>query len=202
MPPLQRGLYEQILTDLLIEELRGARGKPVWSDLRNAEAADRIAWHLARVVERAIEAYPEADRAREGARLATELIDRIVASPKARALATEQLIDPPQVLRSIRALLPDGKAEDIMEPLIPLLDTTLLTNAPGEPNVGHQVRTEIASADRIDVVMAFIRRSGILSLREPLRRHVESGRSLRVLTTTYTGSTEVEALELLSELGA
>jgi superfamily II DNA or RNA helicase len=50
--------------------------------------------------------------------------------------------------------------------------------------------------------MAFIRRSGILSLREPLRRHVESGRSLRVLTTTYTGSTEVEALELLSELGA
>ena len=46
-------------------------------------------------------------------------------------------------------------------PLIPLLDTTLLTNAPGEPRVGAQILTEMESADRIDVVMAFIRRSGL-----------------------------------------
>jgi len=45
--------------------------------------------------------------------------------------------------------------------LIPLLDTTLLTNAPGEPRVGSQVLEEIPSADRIDIVMAFIRQSGI-----------------------------------------
>ena len=39
-------------------------------------------------------------------------------------------------------------------PVTPLLDTTLLTNAPGEPRVGHQLRTEIPSADRIDVLPA------------------------------------------------
>jgi superfamily II DNA or RNA helicase len=202
MPPLQRGLYEQILTDLLARQLEDAHGEPYRSDLRAAEAADRIAWHLARVVERAIEAYPEADRAKEGAQLARQLIDQIGASANARALLSERLVEPPQVLRSIRALRPDGRSEQIVEPLIPLLDTTLLTNAPGEPNVGHQIRTEIASADRIDMVMAFIRRSGMLPLRDALRRHTESGRPLRVITTTYTGSTEAEALELLSELGA
>jgi HKD family nuclease len=87
-------------------------------------------------------------------------------------------------------------------PLIPLLDTTLLTNSPGEPRVGHQIQTEIASADRIDVVMAFIRRSGMLPLTDALRRHVQGGRPLRVLTTTYTGSTEEEAIQLLMSLGA
>jgi superfamily II DNA or RNA helicase len=39
-------------------------------------------------------------------------------------------------------------------------------------------------------------------MREALRRHVDAGRPIRVLTTTYTGSTEAEALDLLTELGA
>ena len=95
-----------------------------------------------------------------------------------------------------------GASKTMPEPLIPLLDTTLLTNAPGEPRVGNQLLTELHSADRIDLVMAFIRRSGIAPLLDTLRRHCQSGRELRVLTTTYTGSTEGRALDALGELGA
>ena len=84
-------------------------------------------------------------------------------------------IAPGRVLRAISARHPDGSPERIPEPLIPLLDTTLLTNAPGEPSVGNQLRTEIQSADRIDVVMAFIRRSGITPLLEALRAHCAGG---------------------------
>ncbi len=83
-----------------------------------------------------------------------------------------------------------------------MLDTALLTNAPGEPNVGHQIETEIHSADRIDVVMAFIRRTGLRPLQRHLERHQQRGGAMRVLTTTYTGSTELQALELLTRLGA
>ena len=86
-------------------------------------------------------------------------------------------------------------------PLIPLLDTTLLTNAPGEPHVGHQIKA-IASADRIDVVMAFIRLTGINPLKESLTRHVQDGKPLRVLTTAFTGTTDAAAIEALSKLGA
>src|SRR5690606_16435052 len=97
---------------------------------------------------------------------------------------------------------PDGTPQPIEEPLIPLLDSTLLTNAPGEPGLWSQLRSEIDSADAIDVVMAFIRRSGIAPLLEDLRRHCEQGKPLRVLTTTYTGSTERRALDQLVDLGA
>ena len=87
-------------------------------------------------------------------------------------------------------------------PLIPLLDTTLLTHASGEPTLWSQLQSEIESADAIDVVVAFIRRSGIRPLLDSLRRHCEAGRRLRVLTTTYTDSTERSAVDQLVDLGA
>ena len=78
----------------------------------------------------------------------------------------------------------------------------MLTNAPGEPAVAHEIRAEIPSADAIDVLMAFIRWSGIRSLVEVLRRHRQAGKPLRVLTTTYTNSTEQRALDEFVALGA
>src|SRR5208282_1018947 len=96
-------------------------------------------------------------------------------------LANERPTTLGQVLHSVVGHLLDGRPEIIAEPLIPLLDTTLLTNAPGEPRVGHQLLTEIYSTDRIDVVMAFIRRSGIAALLPALRAHCAAGRGLRML---------------------
>jgi hypothetical protein len=50
--------------------------------------------------------------------------------------------------------------------------------------------------------MAFVRWSGIRPLLESLRRHCRHGKSLRVVTTTYTNSTELHALDELTGLGA
>ena len=50
--------------------------------------------------------------------------------------------------------------------------------------------------------MAFIRRSGIRPMMAALKKHCEAGRPLRVLTTTYTGSTEELALDELHGIGA
>jgi superfamily II DNA or RNA helicase/HKD family nuclease len=105
-------------------------------------------------------------------------------------------------LHAVLARQLDGTPRPVAEPLIPLLDTTVLTNAPGEPNLWNQLRSEVDSADCVDVVMAFIRRSGIRPLLEVLTRHCDSGKALRILTTTYTGSTERSALDLLAEAGA
>lgn len=203
MADFARGLYETLLTELLDKRLAElpTGAEPDVVDLRDAEAADRVALHLARVIRQAIEALPEKGRAESGAGLARRVIEQLTNELSEDALVERPAL-PARTLRSIRGRAPDGSPEIIQSPLIPLLDTTLLTNAPGEPRVGQQIKTEIASADRIDVVMAFIRRTGIRPLIEGLRRHVEAGRSLRVLTTTYTGSTEAEALDELKKLGA
>ncbi|MEO6877372.1 MAG: phospholipase D-like domain-containing protein, partial [Gemmatimonadaceae bacterium] len=204
MPSLARGLYEVLVTQLLERQLRDLERpeSAELEDLRNAEAADRIAWHVAQVLERVIEDAPDDARAADGLELARRLIDVIAERVGEAQLPAMRLAMPAKVLHAIPGQLPDGTPAEIPRPLIPLLDTTLLTNAPGEPRVGHQIQAEIGSADRIDVVMAFIRRTGINPLKEALRRHVESGKPLRVLTTVYTGTTEAEALEELLKLGA
>jgi superfamily II DNA or RNA helicase/HKD family nuclease len=199
---LRRGLYERLITDLLESDLSSAAGDPLVSTLRDADAADRLARHVGSIVERAIDHLPLEDRLSEGAALANTLLQQVASTLPKGTFSREQVRRPPAVLRAIRQRHPDGSAETIEAPLIPLLDTALLTNAPGEPSVGHQLRTEIASADRIDLVMAFIRRSGMMPFNDALRKHVRSGRKLRVLTTTFTGSTEAEAIELLQQIGA
>lgn len=200
----RRGLYEDLITQVRALELRelDACLKPHAKALRAAEAADRIALHLARVVERAIDIVPDDERVATGVLLARKLIEQIDQTIADAAVLPDALDEPARVLHAIAARLPDGTPEVIPEPLIPLLDTTLLTNAPGEPRVGRQLLTEVRSADRIDVVMAFVRKSGIAPLLDELRAHCQTGRALRVLTTTYTGSTEARALDALRDAGA
>jgi hypothetical protein len=167
--------------------------------LSTADAADRISWHLGRLIERALLDIGDRDRVRIGLEVARSLLDRlgeIVGIDDDSALASSGT-----VLHAVFRLNPDGSAARIEPPLIPVLDTTLLTNAPGEPTLWSQLRSEIESADQIDVVMAFIRRSGIAPLIEPLRRHCAYGKPLRVLTTTYGFDAPVHtALELLDQL--
>ena len=203
MPGLSRGLYEALITDALETQLREvgerlvARRRP----LHQAEAADRIALHLSQVVQRSLALLKDENRVEEGIALARKIIDVIDESLSAemggaRPTTTGDLLD------AIAGRQPDGTPEAILSPLTPLLDTTLLTNAPHEPRLHKQILTEIDSADAIDLVMAFIRRSGIVPLMDALKRHCAAGRRLRVLTTIYTGSTEERALDLLSEAGA
>ena len=201
---LDRGLYEVLITEAIDAQLSrlGEGLEAIRDDLRAPEAADRIALHLAHVVGRAIAAIDDSERTAVGIDLARRLIDMIRDMPAARDLAAERPVAVGQLLRCIIGRLPDGRPESISAPLIPLLDTTLLTNAPGEPRVGHQIGAEIQSADRVDVVMAFIRRSGIRPLMQALRVHCGAARPLRVLTTTYTGSTEARALDELRDAGA
>lgn len=199
-----RGLYEVLITEALAASLAhlAADHHALRAELRDAEAADRIALHVTTVLRRILAGLPERGRAAAGIRFARALLERIEQLHADAEVAAELPIEPGAVLRAIAAVLPDGTPEHMPEPLIPLLDTALLTNAPGEPRVGSQVLAEIGSADRIDLVMAFIRRSGLRPLLPALRAHCQHGRSLRVLTTTYTGSTELEALQELQRAGA
>lgn len=196
-----RGLYEQFITKALAAELAGIAAElRVERALDPAEAADRLALHLGRILRQCIDDLSDHERVQRGLLVAAETL-RNLGQQLGRG-DLDLLVPTQQVLHAIVARLPDGRAESITAPLTPLLDTTLLTNAPGEPRVGVQLETEVHSADAIDTVMAFVRRSGLAPLREALRRHCQAGRRLRILTTTYTGSTEPAALQELLDLGA
>lgn len=200
---LQRGLYELLVTTGLAERLSGIDAELVTDRaLHPAEAANRVALHLSLQIERALRAQSDTSRVETAATVVARTLELLQQEIANADLGDEALDVPARLLHSVTGRRPDGSPRPIGAPMIPLLDTTLLTNAPGEPRVGHQLREEVDSADGIDVVMAFIRTSGIAPLLDVLRRHCDDGKPLRVLTTTYTNSTQAEALDRLVALGA
>lgn len=165
MRNLPEGLYE-ILIDVALEARLTAMEIQAdsiadFGPLRDADAPDRIALFLSREVERALDTLPEKKRADVGLAVLDALIKRLSRRPELPNADPLRPAHPGRVLHAVQPRKLDGTTRTMTRPLIPLLDTALLTNAPGEPGVGSQVKAEIASADRIDIVMAFIRMSGI-----------------------------------------
>ena len=197
------GLYEAPITEQLASALSNVDSRLVSRrNLSSVEAPDRVALHLRREIERALGSVREAERIDVALGLIDSVLAALVAATGDDSLTDQAFASPAQVLESITSFLPDGSARKIKAPLISLLDTTLLTNANREPRVGSQLLAEIDSATHIDVLVAFVRRSGIHPMMDALERHCAAGGTLRVLTTTYTGSTERQALEDLVRIGA
>jgi hypothetical protein len=128
----------------------------------------------------------EYDRNQLALQLSTEIPTARERLQPDTPLAEARLIDPIQRLAAIEQLAPTGKPVSIRQPITPLRDTVLMTNARDQPALGREIEAEIESADRIDIVLAFIRWTGIRSLLPHLHRHAERNRGLRVLPPTRT----------------
>jgi superfamily II DNA or RNA helicase/HKD family nuclease len=84
-----------------------------------------------------------------------------------------------------------------IRPLTPLSETALITNAPDDPNLGAELRAELATADHIDLLCAFVKWHGIRVLEDSLRAAKKRGIPIRIITTTYIGATDRHALDRL-----
>jgi superfamily II DNA or RNA helicase len=197
-----RGLYEAVVTQALAAHIARAEETGAHVErvpLDSAEAPERIGHHLGRALTRILAAVPSGEEIRVAALLARDVLD--AATPYATDPA---LVDPlANELQVLLAVLdPAWFVQPPPRPAVPLADHDLLVMGRGEPRIGTEIRKEIASADRVDLLCAFITWPGLRVLAEALRDHVRAGRRVRVITTTYMGATERRALDELARLGA
>jgi superfamily II DNA or RNA helicase/HKD family nuclease len=75
-------------------------------------------------------------------------------------------------------------------------------HAPHEPSLAAELTVELESADRVDLMCAFIVWSGVRIFLDVMKQLRARGVPIRILTTTYTGITQVRALNALRDLGA
>ncbi|MSU48266.1 MAG: DEAD/DEAH box helicase [Opitutus sp.] len=82
----------------------------------------------------------------------------------------------------------------------------LVTASKGSPSLLTELRSEIACCGQVDVLVGFITVSGVRKLFDILQTATAVGAAgepptkLRILTTTYTGATELEALDYFARL--
>ncbi|MBK7071315.1 MAG: DUF3427 domain-containing protein [Myxococcales bacterium] len=197
--PLAPGLYEHPLTEALAEAL----GESVAElrDLRPDQLPGEVARLVATEVRRALAALDEHARVAASSALVERVLAEIATTlafddGDAGPIRAQRLLPPPRQLWAV------GTGPRPLRPDSTFTASTLFTRGPLEPGLASELRREIASADRVDVIVAFITIGGVRVLADALGQLAlaSSGTRLRVLTTTFTGTTEVEAVHRLAEL--
>lgn len=188
---LSEGIFERLLTDGLRHELGGRAG-----------------------LLQSIEQVPQGEAPGAIGRFLTEVLNRRLMDlgpEEAIELANQVLnaIDEPETIlpgpSNLLALLPQDefRRRTYKRPLTPLSASALLTNSKEDPQLAGELRAELSSADRVDLLCAFIKWQGLRLLDEPLQELADQGIPIRVITTTYMGATERHAIDqLVARYGA
>ena len=199
---LEEGLYEDLVTLRIRERVDQlvAQGRAALQPVEAAEQPSLLARHVAAVVERALDGVPVGRRVD----LANEVLLAVgvaggVDVPHEADVAKSAQGDPRMLLEVLGEVI---GAQPRRRPELPLRRTDLLVNDRGEPSLAHEIAAEVASADRVDLLCAFVKWSGLRLVVGELEEAARRGVPIRVLTTTYVGATEPRALDRLVELGA
>ena len=197
---LSPGLYDHPPSEAGHQQLSvQPAGRHTLAPLDPAEVPQRLSRYLRQLSQIALAALPEAQRQQRQLALVNQIVSLLQQQTPTAISTGDQLHPSFQLLQEllVSPLLPNESP--LIRPLIPLADGTLLINAPSEPSVGLALQAEVPSADRIDLLCAFIKWSGLRLLQDVLKQHLNAGRSLRVLTTVYMGATDRKALDWLVE---
>jgi len=191
MGDLPEGVYESLETAGLARRLARSDLQPTFQPIDPADAPEVLARHVASLIRRSLE-----DASDEPTRV--QLVNEVAALLHDDEDTVERLR---QLIALTRQMQLGERA--VIRPATPLSDAALLTNAPEEPTLGSELRSELASADRVDLLCAFIKWHGLRVIEEQLSQLRDRGVPLRVITTTYMGATERRALdELVRRFGA
>ena len=197
MKSLPHGLYEQLINTHLEEKLR-EQGITISKDaLKNFDSPVLLSQYLGPVLKKSLEFLEDSQGSTiaEQITCCNEIIRLLATITKEECLGQCVIPENGEILLSIG----DEKGS-ASRPLTPLSQSSLFTGSALEPSLIQELKAEILSADRIDLLVSFIKWSGIRLLMNELKQFCERGGRLRVITTAYTGATDVKAIDFLSSL--
>lgn len=202
---LPNGLYDQLLTQTLWNLVSrtttddGRTLKPLTAEDAPGRLADAIASQLTRILD---------DLKGEGAEKLQhqlDLVNSVLVGLRHRlgndAEGADTLLSPPRLLQAIHR-----QSSSPVMPETGLASPWLFTASKGSPSLLTELRRELAACDHVDILVSFITHSGVRKLLDILKSVTavsadgQRRTSLRVLTTTYTGATEILALDELAGL--
>ncbi len=172
--------------------------------LTRDETPSHLSRHFRHLLSRLLTSSTLEDHPQQQVELCNLLIHELDRFVKHDSERSSYSIARADVLLSVLADQPIGFGQPsaLEAPLTPLSDDAFFANSPNDPRLAGELRREIRSADRIDLLCAFITWNGLRIFKDDLRRALQRGAMLRVITTTYTGITEPKALDELIGLGA
>ena len=203
---LPDGLYDLLITDSLASVVdENHAGVTALADGAHERLADLLSSQLSKILEHV--GGENSDRVLRQLDLVNGLLVDLRSRLGLLAAAQEsaEIIDPvavpPRILTSVSRIGVTPVAPDTG-----LSAPWLFTAGKGSPSLLQEIRRELSACNQVDILVSFITVSGVRKLRDVLQgitAVAASGRAhtkIRVLTTTYTGATEIEAVDELAML--
>jgi superfamily II DNA or RNA helicase/HKD family nuclease len=192
MSSLSVGVYEQVLDEELQELLDSHSDlKPILRKIDDEEAPQVYAQFVGKIIGKALHVAKKNQR--------VDIINRLLELLS----ATDGLeyVQRHAVLADDKNLLMQvgGSTDALARPKTPLSTSALLTGQGVDPPLEHELRAELLTADRVDILISFIKWSGLRLLIPAFERLAEENIPVRIISTSYMGASDPAALEWLSK---
>ena len=202
MKSLPHGLYEQLINSHLEEKLR-EQGITISKDaLKNFDSPVLLSQYLSSILKKSLEFLEDSTGSNVPEQIAccNEIIKLLATRTEEDCLKYCKINEEGEVLLAIAD--PKGTSNysfGTQRPVTSLAQSSLFTGSSIEPSLIQELKAEIVSSDKIDMLVSFIKWSGIRLLMNELSQFCERGQ-LRVITTAYTGATDIRAIDFLASL--
>jgi superfamily II DNA or RNA helicase len=205
---LQEGLYEQLITKIISRKLQDLNQEAYFIRsvvVDKVEASRYLSQYLADTITFALDSIKGEDDIHQKIELSNKVIQVLIQELPALNLSDNLIDNEGRLLQAVIKKLdfayPDfaGRIKQIM-PYTRLSQSELFTGSNAGISLESEIKKEILSSDEICWLVSFIKFSGIRIFKDELEEFTNSGRKLRIITTTYMGATDVKAIEFLARL--
>lgn len=191
------GIYEALLDEYLHDILaQHPELKTIFGKIDQEEQPSRYASFVSKVLEQALREEPDPEKR---LLLCNRIIEQVAGEPGRGHLEKHRLVSKKEPI--LLEITPTHyNTSGIPRPHTPLAESSLFTGSPQEPQLAHELLEEMRSANAVDILISFIKWSGLRLLMpafEDLRdRHVP----VRLITTSYMGASDAPAVEWLARM--
>lgn len=205
---MNQGIYEELVTKIIsikLDELDKNTFQVKKVTIDKAEAAHLLSQHIGETIKRAFNLIKSDDVLETQIEIANKIILFLKEELKKEEFEEDLIETEGKILKAVFTKV-DAHFTDLnlhlkhITPYTRLIHSELFTGGNTGTTLESELRKEILSSDRIDLLVSFIKWKGIRILEKELREFTNRGGKLRVITTTYVGATDAKAVELLSEL--
>ncbi len=195
------GLYEEILSARRRAQLGEPGSRSERRVLDAGESYAALADYLRRVIADAFDGLDGEDKLARQIELCNHII-KLLHDAHPELLDPDRVVVPPgELLLSVVGGTAGTSSEPVERPDTPLAFGCLLTGTRLDPSLVSQIKKEIRSTDRVDILCSFIKWSGLRIMADELAAFLaRPGAQLRVITTSYMGATDLKAIEHLAAL--
>lgn len=205
---MNNGIYEELVTQLVARKLNQLDEEKFYikkSPIDKEEAATILSQHLARTIKLAFSAVKTENALEIQIEIANKIITYLKSELHKEDFKDDLIEIEGKILKAVFTKI-DAHFSDLdlhlkeITPYTRLTHSELFTGGNVGLSLESELKKEILSANRIDLLVSFIKWKGIVILLKEFEEFTSRGGELRIITTTYMGASDYKAIQILSKL--